>query len=99
MALTELQLPTKAELYQNLKTVANEIRRSLERWDAASDWIASVTVADLDALGVPTGQVRTDLADLRQLLTELSSLFNNETVTPAKDPKEVTDRIRQMLVI
>ena len=100
MALTEIQLPTKDELYQNLRTLANEIRRSMERWEAASDFLNDLTTTDLDAMSIPdTGTVRADMVALRVMLQEMVSYFGNNSVTPTNDPKEVVDVIRQMLVI
>lgn len=102
MALTELQLPTKTELYQNLRALANETRRFMERIEAASDFISRIDAGDLalmTPIPAPTGQVVVDMVDLKNLLAELVSLFAGNAVTPAKNPKEVVDKIRQMLVI
>ena len=99
MALTELQLPSKDSFYSNLRQIANEMRRMSERWEAVSDFIANVETADLDAMGVPTGQVRTDLVNLRKVLVEFNQFFAGESVTPTNNPKEVVDAIRHMNVI
>jgi hypothetical protein len=99
LALTELQLPTKAELYQNLRSIANEMRRAMERWEAASDFINTLQAADLDAMAVPAGAVRTDMVQLRTVLQEITTYFSGSSVTPTNIPKEVVDKIRQMLVI
>lgn len=99
MSLTELQRPTKDELYANLRVVANEIRRMMERWEAASDYINRFDTNDLDTMNVPAGDVRTHMVDMRVLLQEMTSLFQNQSVTPTKDPKAVVDNIRTMLVV
>jgi len=99
MALTELQMPTKASLYQNLKALATETRRFMERIEIASDWIGFVTIADLDTMGITDAQVRTDLVDFKQVLIELVNLFEGSAVTPAKNQKGVVDKLREMLVV
>lgn len=99
MALTELQLPTKTEFYQNLRSLANEMRRAMERWEAASDFINDVQTADLDAMAVPEGDVRTHMVDMKNTLAEFVTLFTGNPVTPVKNPKDVVDKIRQMLVV
>lgn len=99
MAQTEIQLPTKAELYRDVKSLANEIALRMLRWKEASDFINTLTAADLDAMSVPAGQVRTDLTDLKQVLNELVTYYNGTAVTPAKNPDSVVDKLRSMLVV
>jgi hypothetical protein len=99
MAQTEIQLPSKAELYRDIRTLANEISMRALRWQQASDFINTLTVADLDAIGVPAGQIRTDLADLKQVLNELVLYYNGSGVTPVKSPDTVMDKLRSMLIV
>ena len=98
MALTELQLPTKVNFYGNLQGVADEAYRFINKCESASDFIADIDTADLDAMGVGAGQVRTDLIDLKNVLAEIVTMLNGGAVTPAKTPKDVIDKIRHMLV-
>lgn len=97
MALTELQLPVKAELYRDIRSLANEIALRMLRFKEASDFINTLTTADLDAMGVPAGQIRTDLADLKQVLNEMVAYFNGSAVTPAKVSDTVVDKLRSMI--
>lgn len=96
MALTELQLPQKADFYNTLQNIAGEISNSIHRWSQVASFINRVTAADLDAMGVAAGQVRTDLVDLKNLLNNFVALWGNQTVTPAKDPQGVVDVVRKM---
>ena len=100
MALSELQLPaTKVVLYQNLQAIADVIYRNMSKWEAAATYLASMTTADLDALSISTtDSTRAELVDLRNLLLEMVSLWENTAVTPVKAPKEVINKIRHMLV-
>ena len=96
MALTELQMPTKADLYNTLQNVAGEISSAKHRWELISVFINRMVTADLDAIGVAAGQVRTDLTDLKNLINEIVSLLNNNSVTPAKNPQDVVDKCRKI---
>ena len=99
MALTELQLPTKTDLYNNLQAIAGEIVGRMLRWQEASEFLAKLELADLDALGIAAGQVRTDLVNFRTALDQIVSVYNGEAVTPTLSPAEVMDAVRRMLVI
>lgn len=97
MPLTELQLPVKAELYRDIRSLANEIALRMLRFKEASDFINTLTTADLDAMGVPAGQIRTDLNDLKTVLNELVAYYGGTAVTPAKNPDSVVDKLRNMI--
>ena len=99
MALTEIQLPPKTEFYANVSSVASEIKRSMLRWRALSEFIADVDTGDLDAMGVPAGNIRLDLQDFRTTIDEILSFFEGNAVTPSKNPEQVMDKVRRMLVI
>jgi hypothetical protein len=96
MALTELQLLSKAELYRNLQNAASEMYQSLERWKMISDFIGTMDTSDMDTIGVGTGQVRTDLANFRTVVNYFLSLYNNNPVTPTVSPITAIDRVRRM---
>lgn len=96
MALTELQLPTKENFYRNISHAATEMDNLMTRWRNLSEFIAMMDVADLDAMGVATGQLRIDLVDFRTLLDEMVSLYDGNSVTPTNTPSEVIDKIRMM---
>lgn len=91
MALTELQLPTKDELYSNLESLAGEVVSRGLRWTEASEFIATIGTADLDAIGVPAGQVRTDMLAFRTALDAVVTAINTNAAA--------FDKIRRMLVV
>ena len=97
MPLTDLQRPTVAELYRDIRSLANEIALRMLRFKEASDFINTLTTADLDAMGVPAGQIRADLVDLKQVLNELVAYYNGSAVTPVKNPDSVIDKLRSMI--
>ena len=99
MALTELQMPTKADFYRDMQSVAGEIKSRMARWQHMSEFIQRMGAADMDAMGIPVGQVRTDLGNFRVMLDELIDLYEGQAVTPTNVPDEVVDAIRRMLVI
>ena len=96
MALTELQLPVKSDLYNTVQNVAGEVSNAKHRWGLIASFLNSMGTDDLDAIGVATGQVRTDLINLRVMLNEIIALLNNEAVTPTNDPQTVIDNLRKI---
>jgi len=96
MALTELQLPAKETFYANLQAAANEMDRIIKRWENVAEFIGRMDIADLDAMGVAAGQIRTDLIDFRIVIDEMLSLWNGNAVTPINPPHEIVDKIRTM---
>ena len=99
MSLTEVQLPSKQRFYDDLQSIAGGIASRMLRWQAASDFIATMGTADLDAMGVPAGQIRTDMLEFRVVLNEIVSLYNGAAVTPTYNPTAVMDKIRKMLIL
>ena len=98
MPLTEIQLPDKTYFYRDIQSVASELTTRMLRWQELSDFIQKMDVADMDAMGIPTGQVRTDLQEFRIALDEIVSMFNGNSVTPTNSPAEVMDKLRRMLI-
>jgi hypothetical protein len=96
MALTELQRPAKTDFYNTIQNIAGEISSSMHRWRLVASFVNRMDTADLDAMGVAAGQVRIDLVDMKNLLNNFVALWNNETVTPTKDPQAIVDVIRKM---
>jgi hypothetical protein len=96
MALTELQLPLKNQFYSNLQSAANKMNSLMHTWADLSEFIGLVQTADLDAMGIPSGQVRTDLTNFRQALQDMLSLWEGNPVTPTNSPSDVIDKIRSM---
>lgn len=96
MALTELQRPKKTAFYRCLQDAANEMNAVINKWRDLSEFIGFVTVEDLDEMGVPEGQLRTDLNNFRTMIQEILSLYDGGTVTPTTIPNDVLDKIRSM---
>jgi len=99
MALTEIQKPDKLDFYANVRAIAIEVKRVQLRWNEASEFLAGMGAADMDAMGIPAGQIRTDLANFRTALEEVVSLLGGNAVTPTNNPEAVMDKLRQMLVV
>ena len=94
MALTELQLPTKADFYRRLQNSATELNNLMNVLGDLSEQIGRIGTVDLDAMGVATGAVRSDLIDYRTVLNEMISLYNGNAVTPTVVHANVIDQIR-----
>jgi hypothetical protein len=52
---------------------------------------------DMDAMGVATGQVRTDLVEFRTVLDEMISFYRGNPVTATNAPDAVIDKVRRMI--
>jgi len=96
MALTELQLPTKTNFYRKLQTVASRMDNLMRDWENIAEFIGFVDASDLDAMGVPSGDVRTHLLNLRTSMNELVAYFKGESTSQTVIPADVVDKIRSM---
>ncbi len=96
MALTELQLPIKDRFYRALQAAATEMDNLMTRWANLAEFVTLVETADLDAMGVPSGQIRTDMVEFRTVLEEMVSLYSGNAVDPTIAPNEVIDKIRAL---
>lgn len=98
MALTELQLPTKADFYNNLQGSAGELIRVMVRYELLTSFLGKLETADWDAMGIPTGQVRVDILNFKNTVDDFVNLWHNNAVTPANAPQDITDEIRRMTI-
>ena len=96
MALTEIQLPTKADFYRDIQSIATEVDRIMTRLANVSEFNASLQTADLDAMGIPVGQVRTDLVDFRVAIEDMVDFYKGTVVTATNAPDSIMDKLRHM---
>ena len=96
MALTELQLPTKASFYGSIQSAATKMNNLVIQWENLAEFIGFIETADLDAMGVATGPVRTDLIAFRTVMNELVAFFKGTSTTQTEVPADVVDKIRSM---
>ena len=94
MALTELQLPNKTEFYSNLRDEAVKIKLLMAQWKHMAEFLEDIDTSDLDAMGVASGQVRTDLTNFRVIVKEVVDFFNGESTTQTYTPSTIIDKIR-----
>lgn len=94
MALTELQLPAKADFYSTLRNAATEMNNLMHKWGDLSESINTMDSGDLDAMGVPSGQVRSDMVNFKILLNEMVGFFNGTSTSRTNVPAAVVDRLR-----
>ena len=96
MALTELQRPDKATLYNEIQHAASTMNSIMNNWRDIAEFINRIDAADLDAIGVPAGQVRTDLVDFRLAMEELTAFFDGTSTAQTNVPADIVDKIRRM---
>lgn len=95
MALTELQLPTKQTLYNNINGTARAITTRMNEWKLLAEFLSDMDANDLTTIGVP-GDVQSDLAEFRTALNEIVSLFEGNSVTPTYNPQNTMDTCRAL---
>lgn len=96
MALTELQLPLKSDFYANLQQSASLAYKLIGEWRGIADFIGNMGTADLDSMGVATGQVRTDLTAFRTMLNEVIAFWDGTSTSQTEVPSDVIEVIRKM---
>jgi len=96
MALTELQLPEKQRFYANLQSAATKMDNLMIQFENIAEFIGFVDSADLDAMNVPAGQVRTDLVNFRTIMNELVDFYKGTSTTQTQVPANIVDKIRSM---
>lgn len=97
MAMTELQMPDKNEFYVKIKDTASRMRKTLNEWEALMEFVGEMGTVELDSMGVPAGEVRTDLVNFRSALNDLISLWNGNAVSaPTVSPLDAINKVRAM---
>ena len=96
MALTEIQLPTKQLLYDNLQEAATQMNRLMANWRDLAEFIGRIGTTDLDAIAVPTGQERVDLINFRIAINEFLAFYDGTAQVQTVVPGDVVDLIRRM---
>ena len=96
MALTELQRPTKDNFYRSLQNAASQMDNLMGHWANLAEFVGFVDTADLDAMGVAAGQVRTDLVNFRTVMNEIVAFYKGTATTQTNVPATVVDKIRTM---
>lgn len=96
MALTELQLPGKVDFYNTMQNVAGEISSSMHRWGLIAAFVNRMETSDLSSMNITNATVISDLIDMKNLLNNFVALWQNQTVTPTKDPQLIVNAIRKI---
>jgi hypothetical protein len=94
LALTELQLPAKEDFYNSVRSASRQMDRLMHTWGDLADGINRMGADDLDAMGIPAGQIRTDLIAFKTMLNELIAFYNGEGTTQTSIPANVIDSVR-----
>jgi len=96
MALNDAQIPSKSTLYSVIQSVATDLNRMVNRLSDLSEFLQRMDTADLDAIGVPSTDIRSQLVAFRVMLDELVRFLNGDSVTPTNDPSTVIDMFRRI---
>lgn len=96
MAMTEIQLPTKDNFYRAVQAAATELDNIMLRLGNFSEFIGRMDVSDLNAIGVPQGQTRTDLTNLRTAINEIVAFYNGTSTAQTVVPADATEELRRL---
>jgi hypothetical protein len=96
MSLTEMQLPSKTDFYNNLQNIATNMNNLMNQWSDAAAFLANMGSDDLDSMGVAEGDVRIDIVNLRTCINEMVAFFDGSSTTQTVVPEEVINKIRRM---
>lgn len=91
MSLTEIQIPTKTAFYNDMQSIANQIKKMQLRLTEVSEFIQTMATADFDTMGIPAGDIRTDFGNFR---TSMDSI-----VTELATHETIVDKIRSMVIV
>ena len=96
MALTELQLPTKENLYRGRQNLASRLDNMMIQLENEAEAMGFFTAADLTGLNVPS-EVQADLVQYRTVIEELVSFYKGESTAQTNVPATVIDSIRSLV--
>jgi hypothetical protein len=103
MALSEIQKQrygaTSEILYNEVRGMCNDIEQFMAKAQSRAEFINKISAADLTAMTITDANIISRLTQLKGILNELVSYYNNQAVTPATNPQTVIDDLRNMNVI
>jgi hypothetical protein len=93
----DLNPVTKERVQGTVKTIANEVKRCIERWEDMEQWLAGLTSEDLNALGIDaTSQAY--LGSFRVALGNMVRAYRNEEKVGADEPQLFIEAFADPLV-
>ena len=96
MAMTEIQLPEKATFYSQMRGLATNLMRMMCDLGNVSEFVGNLDTGDLDTMGVPTGQVRTDLTNFRTSINEFLAFFEGTSTDQTQVIGDMIEKFRHM---
>lgn len=95
--LLDLNPQTKTSVQQTVKTIANEVKRCMDRWENMADYLAGLTGDDLTALGFnATDQAY--LGSFKVALKNVVLMYQNEEKVGTDDPQYFIEILSDPLV-
>jgi len=94
MALTEIQMISKQDLYSILKNTASNLSNQMAQYRELSLSLARLDASDIAAMGITDANVITDLAELRTSLSELVGFYYGTSTTRTNIPANSVGKIR-----
>lgn len=95
--LLDLNPMTKATLQGTVKTVANEIKRCMERWEDMGAYLDGLTADDLTALGF-NGTDQAYLGSFKVALQNVVRMYQNDAKVGTDDPQYFIEILADPLV-
>ena len=100
MAMTELQQPSKADFYANIRNKASTFYNTMAALKAEAEFLNGMDADTLDNMTVPAAGsdegLRTDLLQLRTVCNEMVAFFEGAATTQTYVPKDVINKVRNL---
>ncbi|WP_028319353.1 hypothetical protein [Desulfobulbus elongatus] len=95
--ILDLNPITKQTVQGTVKTVANEIKRCMERWEDLAGWLDGLTAEDLTILGIgETDQAY--LGSFRLAVKNLTLMYQNQDKIGTDNPQHFVELLADPLV-
>ena len=95
--ILDLNPQTKASIQSTIKTIANEVKRCMERWEDMSTFLEGITADDLTALGF-SGTDQAYLGSYKVALKNLVLMYQNQAKVGTDNPQYFIELLADPLV-
>lgn len=95
--ILDLNPQTKASIQSTVKTIANEVKRCMGRWEDMSDFLEGITADDLTALGF-NGTDQAYLGSYKVALKNIVLMYQNQAKVGTDNPQYFIELLADPLV-
>lgn len=92
--IVDLPTTSKSELTSLIRGTANDVSRSMKKWMEFSDYLLTLSDADLEALGFADASTRAYIGSFRVALLNLYEAYTNQAKSGSSDPSYVINALK-----